>query len=88
MISKFIAKKGLVIDIESGYKHVAKVFKIGVEEIQNEMNAGLNYKYEDFLKIFCKAVFKDSLIQLLHEIEKDNAKDGKNMSLSLKISNY
>jgi hypothetical protein len=28
MISKFIAKKGMVTDQESGYKHVAKIFKI------------------------------------------------------------
>ena len=55
--------KNLVTDRETGIKHIMKSLNIKDPEIK--------INYSTFQRVFCRSIFKESLIEVLREIEQD-----------------
>ena len=60
-IAEMLVKKQLVSDKDTGVKHIMKSLNIRDKEIK------LNYTI--FQRVFCRSIFKESLTEVLREIE-------------------
>jgi len=93
-IAEFLWKKGLITDTASRLKYLGKVYKIS--NLPLAVAKGKAYSFDDFSAIFVKSVFKESLIQVIHDIETESkniqkkGEEGKEggANLTLKISNF
>ena len=93
-ISEFIAEQGLASDKEAALKQIIKALKL------NDRVGKMNHA--QFQKIFIRSIFKESLLDILRDIEngiiallsgartklKNLDSDYKNKHLSLEISTY
>ena len=75
-IKKFFAKKGFCADEESASKIILQ--GMGKKE---------TYKYDEFYKIFCKSIFRISLLEMLNNIE-ELSKNHPELPLLLKLGAY
>ena len=75
-IKKFFAKKGFCADEESASKIILQ--SMGKKE---------TYKYDEFYKIFCKSIFRISLLDMLNNIE-ELSKNHTELPLLLKLGAY
>jgi hypothetical protein len=86
-MSEFLVSKNLVFDLETGYKYLAQVFKIG--NLPLEIAKGKIMEYEDFCRLFMVSVFKESICQTISDVENESKhlidiqKNGKNQNLTL-----
>ena len=65
VIADLLTSKQLVSDRDTGVKHIMK--SLGMKE--QERIADIRVNYAHFQRIFCRSIFKESLIEVLREIE-------------------
>jgi len=63
-VADFLVDIGLVSDKDTGIKQIVKSLRL------RDRSTLINWA--DFQKLFCRSIFKFSLIEVLHEIEGDH----------------
>jgi hypothetical protein len=77
-------KKDLTTDIEAAKKVLEKKFNF--HSMEAEELKGNIYTFPDFQSLFAQALFKETLFEVLHTIEKENKEGNPEMNeMSLQI---
>lgn len=85
-VSAFLVKKGIFSDLDSAAKFTLKTLKIK----KPENNTSVHLSVNQFQKLFCRNIFKESLVEVLQKIEqaysgesiKNAQGDGKHSTVS------